>query len=208
MSPGTLRMARLEAKACLYSLGPWPWVAAFLFLASAWVQEPGFFRQQRLDLAWPAALNTADVLSLLFISQLFMSCPAGVSRARVRLLAAQGMVALASVLVLATGLLADRLLARPTDTRLLLTHASRIFVLWPSVCLVGAGVVERQAEPIPRLGWILFAYAAQSMLFPIDIAIWERSVHSWLAVVGTVGAGSALLMSARLPSVRGDLPCA
>ena len=207
MSNGTLRTARLEAKACLLGLGPWPWGAATLFLAATWIQEPSFFRQQGLDLAWPAAAAISDSLSLLLISQLLMFSTGPGARVG-RGLAALLLVGLSSGSVLSLGLGLDGLLGRATELGSLVSVALRPFLLWPAVCLVALGASHRTNRPLARLLWVLFAFGVQAALLPVDVALWERSLHSWLAVVGTFAAGSAFLTSVRRPERRGDLPCA
>lgn len=207
MSPGTLRTARLEVKACLLSLGPWPWVAAALYLGATWIQEPSFFRQQQLDLAWPAAACVGDAISLMFISQLLTSPCGGIDR-RARGLAGLLLVGCCTLFSLALGLGLDACFGRSGDPDHLLSLAVRPLALWPAVLLVGLGVTHSAHSLTSRLLWILFAFGVQASLLPADVRIWERSLHSWLAVVATFAAGSAFLTSTRLPRSRGDLPCA
>lgn len=207
MSTATLRIARLEAKACLLALGPWPWTAAALFLTAVWIQEPSFFRQQGLDLAWPAASATCDLLSLIVISHVFMSS----SRHDVGLgsgLAGLLLVSLSTVSVTLFGLGLDACLGRTADPVQVTAFSLRPFVLWPAVCLVALGAAQRTEGHASRMLWVLLAFAVQATLLPFDVILWQRSLHSWLAVVATFAAGSAFLTSVRRQERRGDLPCA
>lgn len=198
-----MRLLALDLKILNRQLGLVPWLALVLWCSIASLQEPLFFRIQRLDLLWPAASAGADVLGLvacglwsLDATRRFYGRPRpwwpGAAALLCTCLAAQ-------LLVFACCILLDAAHSSPTPWAWLGPLLGRAMLVWLPVGVVAACLAQSVWSVGQRLGTLTAAFLIILSMNPVSMFEPMLSFDKLLAATLVVAGTSVLAIPAVQP---------
>lgn len=165
-----VRLTKLEYKAASLRVGLGPWVVGALFVLTAHVQEPSFFRASGLEIAWPATIATCDGMSLLFAVYSLTSTPRANSAVAARAVGAWIAGCVYALAMLGLGGIYDATGSSPESSYALAWVAARLVLLWLPVCLVTQAHWLRHRRLPARFLVLATAYLMQASMLPASLA--------------------------------------
>lgn len=180
-----LRAFVLQLRLLWRLTGPLTPIVLAVLIGGVWLQEPAFFRQDRLDLAWPFVFAAADVLSGSIVVLVAVS-PRGLIRQRLaRSLAALVFGITGLLLFVVGGVSFDLMRHAPTPWAQLPALATRHILLWlPIVVLAQSPVLARAILSRGVVVALAFAVLTWSLPLSLSFTVVDKFLPSALALGG------------------------
>lgn len=192
-----MRSCLLHLKVALRGLGPVPPAILLIFCAAASIQEPAFFRDQGLDLLWPACAVSADFLTLAAFSTWLGSTGSFYCLAY-PWSAAAALLLLALVTsgsaVLACGLL-DLAHDHNLDPSRMLAVMARPVLLWAPISLLVA--TTGCASIGCRVGVLVLSFAIQEAVHGVSMTAAGPGLGNVLATTLALSGSAAIALAHR-----------
>ncbi len=188
-----LRLVALDAKATILVAGPA--IGATALVGSAWgaVQEPSFFRQQGLDLAWPFSFALSHLLALciglISTSRYAASTSSRVAAGFGMLGCAMGSLGLALTLLV----LFDQLVGAATPWPTLAPSVLAYLMVWLPIFLLASGTWWRGCSNLTRLLGLGVALTVQISILPASLGLEPLTLRQSMAGALSVAAAFGLV---------------